>query len=168
MKITTKKGDNGTTSQLKGKPISKDDIKIEAIGTVDELCSFIGMAKSIVNKKTTKNILTNVQKDLFVIGSEIVSNPSYNLKKRIDTDNIKILEAKISYFEKNNKKNNMCFVISGKNLASSTVDVARTVARKLERRIVTLKKKKKLKNKNILIYLNRLSDLLFLIARSEE
>ncbi len=161
--IVTKKGDKGYTYVYSGDKLPKDDLNLEVVGTIDELCSFLGMAKSLIIDKTGENVLERIQKDLFTIGDQISGMGSKNLKRRkITSNNIKYLEDKIEKLEKRFPFKN--FVLAGDNLVSSVLHVSRTVARRLERRVVALRNKEKLRNKNILVYLNRLSDLIFLLA----
>ena len=160
--IVTKKGDNGNTYVLSGHKLSKEDLRLEVVGTMDELSSFLGMAKSLINDKGGKDILERVQNDLFIVGSRISGGRYQKSGKSSLSTYIKYLENEIKKLEK--KYPFRGFVLSGNNLCSATLHVARTVARRLERRVVALKNKKKFKNKNILIYLNRLSDLIFLLA----
>lgn len=146
----------------------KDNIRIEAYGTLDELCSYLGFVKSSIKNKVQKDLITLIQRDLFTIGTEIaVKKRSYKrLKKRIDNNSVNRLEKHIKALESKRTIKECCFYLPGENFTSSAIDIARTVARKAERIIVTLKRKGILKNPNVLIYLNRLSDLLYLLARS--
>ncbi|MBI4974532.1 MAG: ATP:cob(I)alamin adenosyltransferase, partial [Candidatus Omnitrophica bacterium] len=109
-------------------------------------------------------------KDLFVIGAEIATKGRFirKLEERIGISHIRTLEKVIKEIESKNLFEECCFYLPGEDLVSSTLDIARTVARRAERRIVTLKRKGTLKNSDILIYMNRLSDLLYLLARSHE
>jgi cob(I)alamin adenosyltransferase len=170
MAITTKKGDKGMTSLLWGTRVSKDDIRVEIYGSLDELCSFLGLARSLIAEKKTKKLIESIQEDLFVIGSEIASEPKFinRLEKRIDAEDVKRLEAILEELEKKKTFEACCFYIPGRNFVSSTLDVCRTITRRAERKVVTFKRAGKLKNPQILIYLNRLSDLLFLLARAFE
>ncbi|MFA6281103.1 MAG: cob(I)yrinic acid a,c-diamide adenosyltransferase [Candidatus Omnitrophota bacterium] len=170
MSITTKKGDCGETSLLGAKRVLKDDIRIDACGVLDELCSFLGLSRSSIYKKKIKKIIEEIQCDLFLIGSEIVTEQVSlgKLKKRINKTHVLGLEKIISICEKNSKLKKQCFSIPGENLVSSFLDISRTIARRLERKVVTLKRKKLIHNSDILAYLNRLSDLLYLFARLHE
>ena len=160
--IVTKKGDQGYTYLSSGDKLSKDDLRLEVMGTMDELSSFLGMAKSLVKDKKDRNILEKIQRDLFILGTQISVLNFKKLKRGVTSKNIGYLENEISRLEKRFVFNN--FVLAGDNLVSSTLHIARTVARRLERRMVTLRNKEKFRNKNILVYLNRLSDLMFLLA----
>lgn len=167
MSITTKKGDKGFTFLCGGAKVTKDDIRIDICGGLDELNSFLGVSKVIVKTKDIKDLLEGIQRDLFVIGSEI-STPltaTKRLKNTVKYKSIQKLQQHINALENKKVIKDKCFSLPGGSLASSILDVARTIARRLERRVVTLNRKKLLKNKNILVYLNRLSDLLYLLAR---
>ncbi|MFA5272115.1 MAG: cob(I)yrinic acid a,c-diamide adenosyltransferase [Candidatus Omnitrophota bacterium] len=170
MGITTKKGDCGKTLLLSSRRVSKDDIRIDACGVLDELCSFLGLCRSSIHDEKTKKTIEEIQRDLFMIGSEMVTEEVSlgKLKKRIDNSHVLKLEKNIIICEKNNKFKNRCFSIPGENLVSSFLDVSRTIARRLERKTVTLKRKKLVNNPYMLVYLNRLSDLLYLLARLYE
>jgi len=168
MSITTKIGDKGRTSLYYGESVSKDDLRVEAYGTLDELCSFLGLSKSLIKERKNKKLIESIQRDLFVISAELATKPAFlgRLEKRIDKSYIDFLEQAISDWEKKMAFKGRCFYLPGENLISSVLDIARTVARRAERLVVTLKVKGKLSNNFILIYLNRLSDLLFLLARA--
>ncbi|MEA3560419.1 MAG: cob(I)yrinic acid a,c-diamide adenosyltransferase [Candidatus Omnitrophota bacterium] len=160
--IITKKGNKGYTYLSSGDKLSKDDLRFEAAGTMDELSSFLGMAKSLVKDKKDRNILEKIQRDLLIIGAQISVLNFKKLKRGLTSKNVGYLENEISRLEKRFVFNN--FVLAGDNLVSSSLHIARAVARRLERRVITLKNKEKFRNENILVYLNRLSDLIFLLA----
>ena len=167
--VVTKLGDKGETYLYCGSKVSKDDVRVEACGVLDELSSWLGLVRASFKSKKEKNIIQATQKDLFIIGAEIsTKNDNYKkYKVKINNDNILYLKEQIDILEKNSNKIN-CFCLVGQNKISSYLDIARTIARRVERRVTTLNKKKLLKNKYILIYLNRLSDFLYLLARSKE
>ncbi|MCF7876796.1 MAG: cob(I)yrinic acid a,c-diamide adenosyltransferase [Candidatus Omnitrophica bacterium] len=166
MSIVTKNGDKGKTSFCKGKRVYKDHPCVEACGNIDELNSYLGFAKVQLKKRKDKEIINQIQKDLFLICAEIVTDPKQvkKITKRIDKGKIKKIEELIENLE-NKIKLKKDFYIPGKNLKSASLDIARVVARRTERRVVSLNKKSPLKNTDVLVYLNRLSDLLFLLAR---
>lgn len=170
MSITTKKGDKGKTSLLWGGRVSKDDARVDTYGMLDELCSYLGMSKSLIVDKKARELITSIQRDLFVIGAEIATGTRFikRLRRRVSNLHIKRLEDNIERLEHKKPFKECCFYLPGENLLSSTLDVARTVARRVERRVVTLKRSGFIKNNYILIYLNRLSDLLYLMARGYE
>jgi len=167
MSITTKKGDKGKTSLCCGKIVCKDDPRVEFCGTLDELCSFLGLSKCMVKRKEDKALIESIQRDLFVIGTEIATEPKFfrKLENRIDNSYVRRIEKSISLLEKKKTLAECCFCLPGENEVSGILDITRTVSRRLERLVVTLKKRKILLNEFILIYLNRLSDLLYLLAR---
>jgi len=151
-----------------GGRVSKDHPRVEACGSLDELCSFLGSAKSIVKGKNIKKAIESIQKDLSSAASEIATEPPHirNLKNRIDKTRVNRIEKMIEDYEAGKVSKGRCFYIPGKNRTSASLDVARAVCRRAERVIVASRKKGLLKNDFILIYLNRLSDLLYLMERS--
>ncbi len=167
MGIVTKKGDKGKTSLYQGKPVSKDHIRMEACGTIDELSSYLGLAKSMIKNRKIGGIIESIQKDLFILGTEIVTEglALKKLKKRIDSSFIDCLDKAILDLEEKKGLKVRCFQLPGASSVSSVLDISRTITRRAERRVTTLGRKKLLSNKCILVYLNRLSDLLFLLAR---
>lgn len=159
-------GDKGETSLI-GSRTSKDDLKVESYGNVDELNSFVGVARAMANEKNYKDfdsVLEKIQNDLFVIGSELATvTDKINPKVLIAKDDVKFVDEKILEFENDLKPLNK-FILPGGSKLSSYLHVCRTVCRRTERSVVLLMKKEKV-NENILIYLNRLSDLFFVMAR---
>jgi cob(I)alamin adenosyltransferase len=170
MSIVTKTGDKGKTGLYRGKRVSKDDIRIEVCGSLDELCSFLGLAKSLAGDKKTRAILEDIQRDVFLVGSEVATETRHTrkLKSSISPPHICKLEEHIERMERNVNLKDRCFVLPGDNAAAATVDIARAVARRVERRLVTFSRKGLLRNAHVLVYLNRLSDLLFILSRSLE
>ncbi|MBU2103226.1 MAG: cob(I)yrinic acid a,c-diamide adenosyltransferase [Candidatus Omnitrophota bacterium] len=166
MSITTKRGDNGYTALCAGPRVRKDDLRIEALGFVDELSSFLGLAKSALPARSAKFLISSVQKDLFMVGAEVAAGPNAKRVGRISPRDVARLEKQIAALEKRNTRHG--FIAPGENLISATFDVARAISRRLERRIVTLKRKRLFNNTDASVYCNRLSDLLFLLARSHE
>jgi len=160
--IVTKKGDAGYTYVCSGEKLRKDDLRIEAVGTIDELSSFIGMAKSVVKDKNLRDILEKLQRDLLILGTQISGLNSKKSKRKITSRHVRYLEVKIEELEKKFSFEN--FVLPGDDLVSSTLHVVHTIARRLERRVVALTNETKFEDKNVLVYLNRLSDLFFLLA----
>jgi cob(I)alamin adenosyltransferase len=160
--VVTKKGDSGYTYEYSGYRLGKDDLRIETVGRMDELNAFLGMAKSLMKDKKGKNILEKIQNDLFVMETQFSGQGSKKVKKSISSEDIAHLEDEIKRLEK--KFRFVGFIIPGDNLLSSILHVARTIARRVEHEMVFLRNKRIAKGKNILIYLNRLSDLLFLLA----
>lgn len=167
MSITTKQGDLGITSLVNGNRVSKANLQVQAYGVIDELTAFLGLSKVMARKQKVKDILETIQKDMFVLAAEITINEK-NVKpltRTIGQEAVKYLDEKICEFESKKSVNIKGFYISGKNVISSMLNVTRTVARRAERVIVELDQRKMLGNKEIIVYLNRLSDLLFLLVQ---
>jgi|AMZC01.1.fsa_nt_AMZC01005725.1_2 cob(I)alamin adenosyltransferase len=164
MKIYTRTGDDGKTSTLSGKRVSKDSAIMQVNGTIDELNAVIGVALSYNKHEEIEEILEEIQSDLFVIGTEIT------LSEKSDTNKIKISQYRIkrledlidSITEKLPKLRN--FVLPGGSLLASHLHLARTVCRRAERTLVSFIDETDL-NTFSLQYLNRLSDLLFVLSR---
>ncbi len=166
--VYTKTGDKGETGLLGGSRISKDDLKVECYGTVDEANSMIGVAYSITVHTDIKEILRGIQKKLFSIGAELASDEKgiTLLNDKVEDSDILYLENLIDkYLEEVGKQTS--FIIPGKTTTSATMHVARTIVRRAERRIVTLSKETAI-SKSLVKYINRLSDTLFTLARVEE
>ena len=158
-KIYTRTGDDGTTGLGDGSRIGKDDPRIEAFGTVDELNSYIGVILAHKPPAVVTQCLQDIQHDLFDLGGEL-SLPEY---VSIDARYVERLEQQLDLL---NKKFPALkeFILPAGGLATSHTHVARTVCRRAERRVYALHKLIPV-NIHILHYLNRLSDLLFVIAR---
>lgn len=167
MSIVTKTGDKGMTSLYLGGRVRKDDPRVDLYGTLDELCSFLGMSKCLVKNKRIKSMIEDIQKNIFTICTELATKNQYadRLKKKIDKSGVNRIEECIKDLETKKVLLRKGFCVPGKNIISSTFDVARTVARRAERKIVTLTRKRVIRNEQILIYINRVSDLLYLLAR---
>ncbi len=169
MKIYTKTGDEGKTSLFGGKRVWKDDLRIQSYGTVDELNSLIGVALTEIKNKELKKILSSIQHELFNLGSDLAS-PEYKSSKkfsipRINEINAKRLEGLIDKVD--NKLSRLKnFILPGGLKGAALLHHARTVCRRAEREVISLSKIEKV-NPEIKIYLNRLSDLLFVLARFE-
>ena len=158
--ICTKTGDDGTTSLGNGHRVPKDNLRIEVCGYIDELNSTIGLLLTNANiHANIREILLHIQHVLFELGAEICT-PDNTI---IATEHIKNLEKQLQ--ELNAKLPPLKkFIIPGGNQASAQCHIARTICRKIERRFVTLSRETKT-NPFTLQYLNRLADLLFIIAR---
>jgi cob(I)alamin adenosyltransferase len=169
MPISTKKGDKGFTSLLGGRRVPKYHLRLETYGTLDELNSFLGMARTVSKDDKVKEILLTIQNHCFIIGSELALSGKERslLKGEITQKEVDWLTQLSTDFEASLKPEPK-FVIYGETLISSILDVARAVSRRVERRVAKMKSKKMLRNIKMLEYLNRLSDVLYLLARYEE
>ena len=156
MKIYTKKGDRGSTSLYDCSLVSKSSLLIDLLGDIDELNSFIGIIKSI-NKSS---IITNIQFWLFDMGT-IIANPNKKYNFDVNLEFTKILENEIdSMTEELPKLNNFI-------LPTGNIHLSRAIARRCERKLVAVKETHDYIDDNCLIFLNRLSDFLFTLARYE-
>lgn len=161
MSVYTRAGDKGKTHLYQGKTISKASLRIDAVGTVDELNSVLGISISELRGKSSIKIeLASIQNDLFEIGASL-ANPSNKVQK---------LNGRVKQFEKiiDKLENDLPplsnFILPGGGRAGSLLHFARTVSRRAERKIVKLSEQEKVQLE-IIIYMNRLSDLLFMFAR---
>ena len=171
MKTFNKKGDKGETSLLYGVRVPKCDDKCEVYGTIDEAVSMLGLAKNFCQLEV-KDIVSSLQQDLFVVGAEMATPEEHYSQlvargKMVTSEMVQRLEDLIDDFE---AKIDMPreFVIPGACVSSAALDVARTIVRRAERRAVVFKQTGKFINEEILKYLNRLADLIFILARYEE
>lgn len=165
MKIYTKTGDKGETALFGGSRLKKNNIRIRAYGEVDELNSVLGAAISFLKSQDLKPKLQNLQKELFVLGAELAS-PQADTKLQqgfLKHDHIVAqekwmdeMDAKLSPLKQ--------FILPGGSQAASLLHLARTVCRRAERSVVTLSEQEKLREE-VIIYLNRFSDLLFVLSR---
>jgi ATP:cob(I)alamin adenosyltransferase len=171
MGITTKGGDDGTTGLWSGERVPKDDPRVEACGEVDELSSRLGFARLACRLPEVRAALEGLQRDLVRVGGEIASvdpafaDPIQPCDEESITEGIRGLEARVPL---------RGFVLPGRTEASARIDLARTAARRLERRVVSLARSEgdgcpAAALSDILCrYINRLSDYLFMLARAEE
>ncbi|KKS77871.1 MAG: hypothetical protein UV74_C0002G0097 [Candidatus Woesebacteria bacterium GW2011_GWB1_43_14] len=159
MGIYTKKGDSGTTGTLASKDrIRKDSVKIRAIGAVDELNSYLGVTASYSENSQTKEFISSLQRDLFLLNSILAGN-----KARFGTEKAKRLEKKIDELDKILLKLSNFILASGTKF-SVHLQYCRSLSRRAERQVVALSQREKVST-GILKYLNRISDLLFTLAR---
>ena len=166
MKIYTKTGDTGETGLYGGTRVPKDAMRVEACGTVDELNACIGLVRSQIRDEEINAILHRIQNELFDIGADLATLDAHPkaASLRIPPTLTPELESEIDRFEAQLPplKN---FILPGGSTDGAAMHLARTVCRRAERCVVTLAKAEPV-NPEILIYLNRLSDLLFVIART--
>lgn len=167
LKIYTKTGDKGTTSLIGGTKVLKNNIRIEAYGTVDELNSFIGLTADHFTHTHSKNILKEIQDRLFTIGSSLACDPNKDTALKIPD----LKETDIELLEKEIDKMNeelppmKSFILPGGHIAISTAHVTRCVCRRAERICVNMQAQDLFVEQLVIKYLNRLSDYLFVLAR---
>ncbi|MBA2311301.1 MAG: cob(I)yrinic acid a,c-diamide adenosyltransferase [Actinobacteria bacterium] len=172
MKIYTKKGDDGTTGLLYGGRVSKDDLRTEAYGTLDEAVSAMGIARAAGLSGRVEGIVIRLQREMFVAGAELATAPENRTKladgvskvtasmtERAEADIDELLEVHPLPQE---------FVLPGETLGSAGLDLARSTVRRAERHAVRMHNQEKVAGSEVLRYLNRVSDLLFALARFNE
>ncbi len=180
MRIYTRKGDGGTTGLLfGGERISKADPRAQAYGTTDEAVSMLGLARAALGPGTDKvssdlaDLIIRLQRELFVVGAELATHadrrgrlePEHTL---VTVEMITALEREIDALEARHPLPAE-FVVPGESLAGAAIDVARSVVRRAERGAVALKESGALPaDSHVLAYLNRLADLLFVMARAAD
>ncbi|MGH9980528.1 MAG: cob(I)yrinic acid a,c-diamide adenosyltransferase [Nitrososphaeraceae archaeon] len=177
MKIYTKTGDKGLTGLIDGKRIPKSDIRIIAYGSIDELNSYIGLSISLLSQNKTNNnnnnqsfsdiiiTLNRIQNELFIIGSDLADpDLSKSTSLRVQSTMITVLENDIDNYEKELSPITY-FILPGGSVESSTLHIARSITRRAETNVSKLLLKDTINNL-VLIYLNRLSDLLFVLSRT--
>ncbi|MBI2867612.1 MAG: cob(I)yrinic acid a,c-diamide adenosyltransferase [Chloroflexi bacterium] len=169
--VVTKTGDKGDTGLLYGGRVPKDDLRVEAYGTVDEAVSALGLARALSDKPRIKDVLLKVQKELFLVAGELATHQDdyrkleehfMTLTPKMVADLEQIvdnLEAEIGVPK--------TFLVPGATPAGAALDLGRTIVRRAERRVVTLQRQGMLHNPEVLRYLNRLSDLVYELARYE-
>ena len=171
MKIYTKTGDNGTTALYGGKRVSKASARVESYGNIDELNSFIGLAKSEITDDKVLNQLQKIQFDLFTLGSEsatptdklTLANGKSRLTLMISETEIEELENWMDEYE-TQLEPLQYFILPGGGKSATALHVCRTVCRRAERSLVFLNESEEVRPE-LIKYLNRLSDYLFVLAR---
>lgn len=166
MSIYTRRGDRGLTSLYKAKKkVSKAHLRIASYGTIDELNSSLGHALSFLTLKSKKvgEIIQKIQEDLHEIASELATHPRFTPPFLVSQEKVKYLENIIDHYEAELPPLTN-FIFPGGGKAGSALHVSRSIARRAEREVVKLNQKEKV-NPNLLKYLNRLSDCLFILAR---
>ncbi len=163
-KIYTKKGDKGETSLYGEIRCRKSDVRIRAIGEVDELNAILGVARAHTEDGELSAIVSHIQEDLFTLGAQLASTKTQAPNvKLISEDNTAVLENYIDNFDKQLKPLRN-FILPGGGVMASYLHLARSVCRRAERTIVELSSVEPVES-TMLAYLNRLSDLLFVMAR---
>ena len=167
MKIYTKTGDSGETGLFRGPRVPKHDPRVEAYGNVDELNAVLGLLLTEIQNPEIKKLISSLQHELFEVGADLATPPQQqeDSKLRIPPELVERLEKAIDHFdEKLPPLQN--FILPGGSRSGSLLHYARTVCRRTERGVSKLKEQQNV-NPEVLRYLNRLSDLLFVLARAE-
>jgi cob(I)alamin adenosyltransferase len=165
MKIYTKTGDGGETSLFGGKRVGKDAGRIDAYGTVDELNSIIGVCRSLNVANELDSILEEIQNDLFTLGADLATPSATNSPhiRRLASTDVARLEAHIDRIDGTLAPLKE-FILPGGNRTAAFLHFSRTVCRRAERLVVELARSEQIGEFPV-VYLNRLSDLLFVLAR---
>ncbi len=166
MKIYTGFGDQGKTSLFGGQVVDKNNPRVQAYGSLDELSSFLGWLRSKINDTHTIDLLKEVQKELFILSSEVATPGNQYQQKfedKITPEQVLRIEREIDWYTAQLPPLTK-FILPGGTETASLAHVCRTVCRRAERHLVAITQKEAIRSE-LLIYLNRLSDLLFMIAR---
>ena len=164
MKIYTKTGDAGETGLFGGGRVPKDDPRVRAYGDVDELNATLGFAASLDPAGFESVFLQSIQRDLFAIGAELATRDAANVREQVGPDRVSAIEQVIDKHEATLTPLRN-FILPGGTPKAAALHVARTTCRRAERAVVTLARTEQV-NPIIIHYLNRLSDLLFVLARA--
>lgn len=165
MKIYTKQGDKGKTTLLGGKIVSKSHKRIDAYGTLDELISYIGLIRSLLKNQEIVNILVKIQDRLMVMASILATDEDEIMTKLplLKKEDTALLEKEIDSME-HVIPPLKTFILPGGDTLAAHCHIARTITRRVERKIIGLHEEAAL-SENILVYINRLSDYFFVLAR---
>ena len=161
-------GDDGTTGLLGGGRVAKDDLRIEAYGTVDEASSALGLAKALTADDRVREVVEQLQRGLYRLGAELATNPRsegrFATTGEADVGELDALTAELEAEVPMPEG----FILPGSTPASAALNLARTIVRRAERRCVSLGREGGLTNLEVRRYLNRMSLLLFVLGRFEE
>ncbi len=164
MKIYTKTGDDGTTGLIGNKRVKKSNPRIATYGMVDELNAALGIVLSSKLGKDIRDLLIKIQNDLFVVGADLANPNLDNKSNRVSSEMVLYLEKEIDRLEEKLLPITF-FILPGGDLVASQVHMARAICRRAEINVVNLSEVDQINNE-CLVYMNRLSDLLFVVART--
>jgi cob(I)alamin adenosyltransferase len=169
-RIYTKTGDDGTTGLLYGGRVPKDDAATEAYGTTDEAVAALGLARAASGPALAEELLA-LQRELFVVGADLATNPAGRVKLEpgvslVTADMTERLERRIDELVAE-RALPQAFIVPGANTGSAALDLARSVIRRAERHVVAMEREGREVNTEVRRYLNRLSDLVFVLARRQ-
>ena len=182
--VATTRGDDGTTGLLfGGERIDKDDLRVEAYGTVDEAVAALGLARANLGVKRRIGtlpaglgglapLILRYQRELFVVGAELATNPDawdrlVDGKTRVSEEMVRAVERDLTELEASIEMPSE-FVVAGETPTSAALELARTILRRAERRAVTLQRAGNIPGPHLVPYLNRLADLVWVLARAAE
>lgn len=172
MRIYTKKGDDGTTGLLYGGRVSKDDVRTEVYGTLDETVSALGVARAAGLPARVEEIVVRIQRELFVVGAELATAEENRSKlqpgvSKTTPDMTSAAEHDIDALTSEHPLPQE-FILPGEALGPAALDLARSIVRRAERQAVAMDRAGLIADREVLRYLNRLSDLFFVLARHAE
>lgn len=172
MRIYTKHGDEGETGLLYGGRVSKADPRTEAYGTVDEAVSALGLARALAGDPLVRSLVDELQRSLFTVGAELATDAAHRqkLEEHFSTVGPEMTQALEGHIDALASEVELPpqFIVPGASPASAALDVARSTLRRAERRVVALSRTAALPNPELLRFLNRASDLVFMLARFED
>jgi cob(I)alamin adenosyltransferase len=168
-KVTTGTGDTGYTGLIGEERVPKYDSRPDTFGTVDEATSALGLARAVAKDQRVKDILFHIQQELYLLMGELATTPENYDKMglRMTPEHVRWLEEQEVQLKREVEIPNK-FVIPGDTLDGAALDLARTIIRRAERMAVKLLHEKVIQNTEVIRYLNRLSDLVFILARFVE
>jgi len=172
MKIYTRKGDDGTTGLLYGGRVPKDDLRTDVYGTLDEVVSALGIARAGGLVPMVEDVAVRLQREMFVVGAQLATAPENQSKlqegvSKVTSSMTAQAESDIDALTAEHSLPNE-FVLPGETQGSAGLDLARSTVRRAERQAVAMSRQDLLPDPEILRYLNRVSDLMFVLARYEE
>jgi len=173
MSIATKMGDGGTTALMYNRRVPKNHPRIEACGTIDELNAAVGLARASASDEYVRKQLSPIQNDLVGLMGELatlhedLARYTKDGFSRVTPEMVTKLDAIVTFVE-SQKVSFKGWATPGANLSAAALDLARTICRRAERRVYELQEQRQVDNPSILVYLNRLSDALWLLARWAE
>ena len=173
MKVYTKRGDDGTTGLLYGGRVDKDDLRTEAYGTVDEACSALGLARAdLADEPAWHDRVLAVQREMFVLGAQLATHTEHwgQLREGVSMVTAAMIAAMEREIDALTTQIPLPeeFAVPGESRAGAAIDLARTIVRRAERTVVSMHRQGMLPDDLLVRYLNRLSDYLFVLARSVE
>jgi len=163
----TSKGDTGYTGLIGGERVAKESPRIEALGALDEAISAIGLARALAVREESKPLLIHLQRELSMLAAEVAAPDPGQLKRRICAEDVVSLETDVEELSRwiNNPH---AFIAPGDTPGGGALHLARATVRRAERRVTALAHQGELRNEEVLRYLNRLSTLLYLLARADD
>ena len=173
MSIATKTGDSGTTALMYNRRVPKNHPRIEACGTIDELNAAVGLARATASDDYVRQQLLPIQRDLIALMGELatlhedLARYAKDGFVRVTPEIVTKLDQIVAFIE-SKKISFKGWATPGENAGSAALDLARTICRRAERRVYELQEQRQVDNPSILVYLNRLSDALWLLARWAE